>query len=101
MLRRLDLEYEGESSATCYNLKEVRDVPLVSMADILFTERMKNRFNEWRDWLLQPQNGEFQFQGSSNDSKQQFQTLFFKMRPAISLNGFSSHQLRLIQLVIL
>ncbi|PON43422.1 Ribonuclease [Parasponia andersonii] len=100
VLRRLNLAYEDDAPATGYNLKEVRDVPLLRMGDVLFTERMKNRFNEWRDWLLQPQSGEFQFQGSSNDSKQQFQTLFFKMRPAISLSGFTSHQLRLIQLVI-
>ncbi|KAL5548636.1 hypothetical protein UlMin_003867 [Ulmus minor] len=93
-LKRLKLVYEDE------NLKEVRDIPLVNMVDILFTERMKNKFSEWHDGLSRPQNTGFQFQGGSNDSKQQFQTIFFKMRPAISLNGFSSHQLRLIQLVI-
>ncbi|XP_062078884.1 poly(A)-specific ribonuclease PARN isoform X2 [Humulus lupulus] len=70
------------------------------MVDVLFSERMRNRINEWRDRLLQFQNGEFQCQGSPSDSKQQFETLFYKMRPAISLNGFTSHQLRLIQLVI-
>ncbi|GMN62342.1 hypothetical protein TIFTF001_031427 [Ficus carica] len=99
-LKRLNSAHEDESSATCYNSKEVRDVPLVAMADILFTERMKNRFIEWRNWLLQPRNGEFQFQGCSNDSKQKFQTLFFRMRPAVNLSGCTSHQLRLIQLVI-
>uniref|UniRef100_A0A803QCH9 Uncharacterized protein n=1 Tax=Cannabis sativa TaxID=3483 RepID=A0A803QCH9_CANSA len=91
--KRFDLEYEGES-------KEVRDMPVVGMVSILFSDRMKNKISEWRDRLLQFQNGESQSQGSQSYSKQQFQTIFFKMRPAISVNGFTSHQLRLIQLVI-
>ncbi|XP_061375212.1 poly(A)-specific ribonuclease PARN isoform X2 [Gastrolobium bilobum] len=70
------------------------------MADILFTERMKNKFREWRDGLLQEQNQDDQIQGISKDSKQQFQVIFFKMHPALRLNGFTSHQLKLIQLVI-
>ncbi|KAM1166846.1 hypothetical protein ACFX19_029479 [Malus domestica] len=69
------------------------------MADTLFAERMKNSFTEWRDGLLRSSKGGFQFQGDSNDS-QQLQTIFFKMRPALSLRGFTSHQLRLIQMVI-
>ncbi|XP_024027261.1 poly(A)-specific ribonuclease PARN [Morus notabilis] len=99
-LRRLNSGDEDESSATCYNSKDAGDIPLVAMADILFSERMKNRLSEWHDWLLQPRNREFQFQGSSNDSKQKFQTLFFMMWPAVNLIGFTSHQLRLIQLVV-
>ena len=95
-MSRLNLAYEDGSS----NLKETKDIPLDSMADILFSERMKNRLCEWRDWLLQRQSGGFRFQGNPNDSKHQFQTLFFKMHPAISLNGFTSHQLKLIQLVM-
>ncbi|XP_027341844.1 poly(A)-specific ribonuclease PARN isoform X2 [Abrus precatorius] len=71
---------------------------LVSMADILFSERMKNKLSEWRDGLLQEQNQEDQIQGISKDSK--FQVIFFKMHPALRLNGFTSHQLKLIQLVI-
>ncbi|KAF3453299.1 hypothetical protein FNV43_RR03739 [Rhamnella rubrinervis] len=98
-LRRLNLAYEDELSVSWSNLKEVRDIPLVNMADILFTERMKNGFREWRDGLILPHNGELQFQGCTSASKQ-FETTFFKMRPALSLNGFNSHQLRLIQLVI-
>ncbi|KAK9268496.1 hypothetical protein L1049_000248 [Liquidambar formosana] len=98
-LRHLDLAYEDELSESWRNLKEIKDIPLVSMADILFTERMKNRFSEWRNGLLRERNEGAQFQGSSNDSKQQLQTIFFKMHPALTLNGFTSHQLRLIQLV--
>lgn len=93
-LKRLSLACDDEST-----LKEVRDAPLVKMADTLFTERMKNTFTEWRDGLLRNRNGGFQFQQNSNDRQQQLETIFFKMRPAISLNGFTSHQLRLIQLV--
>ncbi|XP_059443804.1 poly(A)-specific ribonuclease PARN isoform X3 [Corylus avellana] len=99
-LRRLNGAYEDTLSDTRCNLKEVRDVRLDRMADILFTERIKNRFSEWRDGLLRDRIGGFQLQWNSNDSKQQFQTIFFKMRPAISLTGFTSHQFKLIQWVI-
>ncbi|CAK7324494.1 unnamed protein product [Dovyalis caffra] len=92
-LRRLNLRYQNELS------QQVRDVPLVSMTDILFSERMKNRLSEWRDDLLKGTSGRSQFQGSVNDTNKQFQTLFYKMRPALSLNGFTSHQLKLTQLV--
>ncbi|XP_048234927.1 poly(A)-specific ribonuclease PARN isoform X2 [Ricinus communis] len=51
---------------------------------------MKNRLSEWRDGLLKNGNG-------IGDS--QFQTIFYKMRPALCLSGFTSHQLKLIQLV--
>lgn len=81
------------------SIKDVRDIPVVSMADVLFTERMKNKFSKWRDGLLQEQNGEDQIQGFSKDSKQQLEVIFFKMRPALRLHGFTSHQLKLIKLV--
>ncbi|KAJ6754059.1 POLY(A)-SPECIFIC RIBONUCLEASE PNLDC1 [Salix purpurea] len=93
-LRRLNLRYEDELS------EQARDVPLFSITDILFSERMKNRLREWRDGLLKDTSGGSQFEGSFlNDSNQQFQNIFYKMRPALSLNGFTSHQLRLIQSV--
>lgn len=82
------------------NMKEVRDIPINCMADVLFAERIKNRFSEWRDGLLQDRHGGSQLQWNSNDSKQQFQTVFFKMRPTLNLTGFTSHQFRLIQLVM-
>ncbi|CAB4281832.1 unnamed protein product [Prunus armeniaca] len=99
-LRHLSLAYEDELLAKWSNLKEPVHMPVVKMADTLFTERMKNIFTEWRDGLLRNSNGELQFQGNSNDSQQQLRTIFFKMRPALSLSGFTSHQLRLIHLVI-
>ncbi|XP_031286213.1 poly(A)-specific ribonuclease PARN isoform X2 [Pistacia vera] len=92
--------YEDKSWDSWGDLKEARDMPLVNIADVLFTERMKHRLREWYDWLLRDRNGRSSFPGSSNDSEQQFQTIFYKMRPAISLNGFTSHQLKLIQLVV-
>nr|XP_023873984.1 poly(A)-specific ribonuclease PARN-like isoform X2 [Quercus suber] len=97
-LRRLSMAYEDELSDTWCNLKEVRDIPINRMADVLFSERIKNTFSKWRDGLLR--DGGSQLQLNSNDSKQQFQTVFFKMRPALSLAGFTSHQFRLIQMVI-
>lgn len=99
-LRRLSLAYDDELLARCSNLKEPMHMPVVKMADTLFAERMKNSFTEWRDGLLRSSKGGFQFQGDSNDS-QQLQTIFFKLRPALSLRGFTSHQLKLIQMVIL
>ncbi|KAM0995617.1 hypothetical protein ACFX13_005773 [Malus domestica] len=100
-LRRLSLTYDDELLTRCSNLKEPVHMPVVKIADTLFAERMKNTFTEWRDGLLnlRSSNGGFQFQQNSNDS-QQLQTIFFKMRPALSLKGFTSHQLRLIQMVM-
>ncbi|KAG8658387.1 hypothetical protein MANES_03G141900v8 [Manihot esculenta] len=95
-LRRLNLRYENNGLD---NLNEVRDVPVASVTDVLFCERMKNRLHEWRDWLLRNGNGGSQFQWASNHSTQQVQTIFYKLRPALCLNGFTSHQLKLIQLV--
>ncbi|XP_039055780.1 poly(A)-specific ribonuclease PARN [Hibiscus syriacus] len=81
------------------DLRETTDLPLVRVADVLFTERMKKRLSEWRDELLQNRVGRPQDQGGQNDLNQQFQTVFFKMRPALDLNGFTSHQLSLIRMV--
>ncbi|KAH1197185.1 Poly(A)-specific ribonuclease PARN [Glycine max] len=94
-LRSLNSTYDSEWS-DIGKLKDVRDIPLLSAADILFTARMKNKFSEWRDGLFQEQNQEDQIQGISNDSK--FQVTFFEMHPALRLNRFTSHQLKLIQL---
>lgn len=99
-IRRLNSKYDSERSDIC-KLKDVQDIPLVSMADTLFTARMKSKFSEWRDGLLHEQNQEDRIQEISEDSKEQFQVMFFKMQPALRLNGFTSHQLKLIQLVIL
>ena len=94
------MAYEDELSDTWCNMKEVTVIPINHMADILFAERIKNRFSEWCDGLLQDRHGGSQLQWNSNDSKQQFQTVFFKMRPTLNLTGFTSHQFRLIQLVM-
>nr|WDD38921.1 specific ribonuclease PARN [Fagopyrum tataricum] len=88
--------YEGLDEA-CNNVKEPQDISLVRFADILFTERMRILFKEWRDRLLQNQKEEFQL--GSLYSKQQLQVTFFKLRPALRLSGFTSHQLKLIRMV--
>ncbi|XWS51733.1 hypothetical protein CRYUN_Cryun11dG0008700 [Craigia yunnanensis] len=97
--KRLKSLYGDQSMNPSHDLREIMDLPLVQVADVLFTERMKKRLSEWRDELLQHRVRGPQDQGASNDLNQQFQTVFFKMRPALSLNGFTSHQLSLIQMV--
>ncbi|XP_077222983.1 polynucleotidyl transferase, ribonuclease H-like superfamily protein isoform X2 [Tasmannia lanceolata] len=99
-LRSVGLAYEDEFVNSQCDSKDVREVPLVSTADILFSERMKNRFREWRDQLLQGATEGCQFERTSDESKQQLQTIFFKMRPALMLNNFTSHQLTLIRQVL-
>ncbi|XP_048130482.1 poly(A)-specific ribonuclease PARN isoform X2 [Rhodamnia argentea] len=94
LLRRLE-----ESSRFRHKHKEFRDVPLIRMADVLFSERIKSRMKEWHEKLLHDRNCELQFNESTNDSKQQLQTTFYRTRPALALSGFTPHQLRLIRQV--
>ncbi|KAK9673737.1 hypothetical protein RND81_12G185800 [Saponaria officinalis] len=82
-----------------YHIEEVKDVPLVNVADILFSERMKIRLIEWHDSLLQNRSAELKLQGNVAGSKQELVTIFFNKRPALRLSGFTSHQLKLIELV--
>lgn len=91
---------DGLTESQC-TAKEIKDVPLVRMADILFVERMRNKISTWHDDLLQIRNGgSRRTSQDSTDSVNQFQTIFFKMRPAIKLNGYTSRQLRLIKSVV-
>lgn len=93
--------HEDELSESPCTTKELKEVPLVRMADILFVERIRNKISEWHDDLLQIRNGRSsRIPEDSNDSMNQFQTIFYRMRPAIKLNGFTSRQLRLIKSVI-
>ncbi|KAL2944986.1 Poly(A)-specific ribonuclease PARN [Bienertia sinuspersici] len=92
-LSRLNSVFKGKWQ----NSNEVRDVTLKNVADILFSERMKMRLSEWLDMLLHNRNAELP---SAADSKQKFETIFFSMRPALRLNGFTSRQIKLIELVI-
>jgi poly(A)-specific ribonuclease len=96
-LRRLSASDDEELSPS--NFSDIREKPLTRMADILFTERMKIKMKEWREDLLHVKNGVSGSTTSTDQSNQQFQTIFFKMRPAVKLIGFTSHQLRLIKLV--
>lgn len=98
-IQKLNLLHQDQTSASSTTSEEDGDMPLKSVADILFTERMKNNFKEWRDLLVSKSDGHFS--EYTKCATGQFQTVFFKMRPAIMLNGFSSHQLKLIQQVLL
>lgn len=76
---------------------EADDFKLVRLAHVLFAERMKNKLNEWRSDLLHCRNASSESPGSSTQSTE---TVFYHMRPALSLKGFTSHQLRVIRLVM-
>ncbi|TVU14110.1 hypothetical protein EJB05_37556, partial [Eragrostis curvula] len=99
-LQKLNLLYHDQSASSSTPSQEDADMPLKSAADILFTERMKMKFNEWRDVIISKPIVHNHLSENINYNTGQFQTVFFKMRPAIMLNGFSSHQLKLIQQVL-
>jgi poly(A)-specific ribonuclease len=100
-LQKLNLMYQDQSASSKTTSQEDLDTPLKSVADILFTERMKMKFNEWRDMIISRSIVDSHLSENIKLSPGQFQTVFFKMRPATLLNGFSSHQLTLIQQVVL
>jgi poly(A)-specific ribonuclease len=100
-LQKLNLMYQDQSASSKTTSQEDLDTPLKSVADILFTERMKMKFNEWRDMIISRPIVDSHLSENIKLSPGQFQTVFFKMRPATLLNGFSSHQLKLIQQVVL
>uniref|UniRef100_A0ACD5V6Z9 Uncharacterized protein n=2 Tax=Avena sativa TaxID=4498 RepID=A0ACD5V6Z9_AVESA len=99
-LQKFNMLHHDATSASPNTSEEGEDVPLKSTADLLFTERMKIRFSEWRDTIRSNSRVDNNLLGSNKFSTDQFQTVFFKMRPAIMLNGFTSHQLKLIQQVL-
>ncbi|XVE50853.1 hypothetical protein DITRI_Ditri01bG0197400 [Diplodiscus trichospermus] len=97
--KRLKSLYGDQLTNASHDFGGNMDLPLVRVADVLFSERMKKRLSEWRDELLQHRVAGPQDPGASSELNQQFQTVFFNMRPALSLNGFTSHQLSLIRMV--
>uniref|UniRef100_A0A0D9W610 Uncharacterized protein n=1 Tax=Leersia perrieri TaxID=77586 RepID=A0A0D9W610_9ORYZ len=98
-LQKLYKLHHNDISAYPNTCEEEEDTPLKSAADILFTERMKIKFNEWRNSIVG--NQRVDGHGSENIKfADQFQTVFFKMRPAVMLDGFTSHQLNLIRQVL-
>ncbi|KAG6423875.1 hypothetical protein SASPL_114280 [Salvia splendens] len=99
-LKCLDSIHKDEVLDVSSNLRNVSDMQLVRMADILFAERMKNVVGEWRAGLLRGGSWGTESQGSLNDVNQKFQTTFFQTRPALAVNGLTSRQLKLIKLVI-
>ncbi|KAL8147669.1 hypothetical protein AgCh_005115 [Apium graveolens] len=90
-------DYEFLESHSSSN--DMKEKGIFRMADVLFTERMKSKISEWKNELLQVKNGDHESQGSTKESVKQFETIFYMMRPAVKLHGFTSRQLRLIQLV--
>ncbi|KAL2247704.1 poly(A)-specific ribonuclease PARN [Sesamum indicum] len=98
-LRRLDSLYKDDSSNASSNFRNGVETQLISMADILFAERMKNMVSEWRAGLLREGGGGHEIQGNLNGMSQKFQTTFFHMHPALVVNGLTSRQLRLIKLI--
>lgn len=91
--------YDNEFLESHSSSKDIKDKGIFRMADVLFTERMKSKISEWKNSLLQVKNGDHEGQGSTKESVKQFETIFYMMRPAVKLHGFTSRQLRLIQLV--
>ena len=82
-------------------INQVKELPLISIADVLFSERMKIKFGQWRDNLLRDQNSgrcatvvgnvEFHEQGCESENS------FCKKRPSLLLNGLNSHQSILVK----
>uniref|UniRef100_A0A0E0KRN7 Uncharacterized protein n=1 Tax=Oryza punctata TaxID=4537 RepID=A0A0E0KRN7_ORYPU len=54
-LQKLYTLHNNETSAYPNTSEEGEDVPLKSAADVLFTERMKIKFNEWRNSIVSNQ----------------------------------------------
>ena len=100
-LSKLSSTYENELTNSANTSQENLEIPIVSTADLLFTERIKNRFHEWRNVIMKNSCTDHYLKEEPGCVTSQFQTVFFKMRPAVELNGFNSHQLKLIQLVII
>lgn len=89
--KRFEMLYHEEG------VVEAEDFKLVRLADVLFAQRMKTKLNEWRSDLLHGGKASSESPGSSTQSTE---TVFYHMRPALSLKGFTSHQLRVIKLVL-
>ncbi|CAH2033420.1 unnamed protein product [Thlaspi arvense] len=96
--KRLETLYDEEGVDS---VVETEDLKLVRLADLLFSERMKKKLNAWRSELLHGGNASsVESPGISNGSTQSAETVFYHMRPALSLKGFTSHQLKVIKLVL-
>lgn len=96
--KRLEMLYDEEGVDS---MVDTEGLKLVRLADVLFAERMKSKLNEWRSELLHGGNASSESTRISNGSTQSTETVFYHMRPALSLKGFTSHQLRVINSVIL
>ncbi|KAG2242397.1 hypothetical protein Bca4012_063580 [Brassica carinata] len=91
-IKRFEMLYDDEEGVV-----DTEDFKLVRLSDVLFAERMKKKLNEWRSGLLHGGNASSESPGISTQSTQ---TVFYHLRPALSLQGFTCHQLRVIRLVL-
>ncbi|PKU70114.1 Poly(A)-specific ribonuclease PARN [Dendrobium catenatum] len=98
-LQNLCSAYENALLGFSSESEEYVEIPAVRTADVFFTERMKIRFHEWRENVLKYPEDPI-LEGNDCGHNVDFQMVFFKMHPAIMLNGFTFHQLKLIQLVL-
>eukprot|EP01018_Ginkgo_biloba_P023203 Gb_26782 [translate_table: standard] len=86
------------------NSKELKEIPLTSTADVLFIERIKIKFGQWRDTLLRNQNraqhGKVFGSDDCNIQISESEIHFYKARPSLLLNGINSHQVKLVQQIL-
>ncbi|XP_078165665.1 polynucleotidyl transferase, ribonuclease H-like superfamily protein [Carex rostrata] len=77
------------------------DFTAQSTADLLFTQRIQIWLHEWREQLIIKIRRDDFIQSEKMGCKfGNFETTSYKMRPAVLLQGYTSHQLKLIRLVV-
>lgn len=76
------------------------DFTAQSTSDLLFTQRIQIWLHEWREQLIINIRRDDFIQSEKLGCKfGNFETTSYKMRPAVLLQGYTSHQLKLIRLV--
>lgn len=92
---------ESKSSLSGRSSKNIKEIPLTSTADVIFSERMKIKFGQWRDSILRHQNrgkhGAVDDSGDCNIQISESEISFCKTRPSLLLSGISANQVKLVQ----
>lgn len=95
---------ESQSSNSGRSSKDMKEIPLTSTADVIFSERMKVKFGQWRDSILRHQNrGQHATVDGSGDCNIQIcesEMTFCKTRPSLLLGGITANQVKLVQQVL-
>ncbi|KAH9318472.1 hypothetical protein KI387_020241 [Taxus chinensis] len=95
---------ENKSVYSERSMNHVKETPLTSIADVLFFERMKIKFGQWRDDILRDRNSKQHatVDGSADCNMQgcESEVSFYKRRPSLMLEGLNSHQSILVQQVL-